>query len=76
MVLQRFVINQPSKQDSSVAKLKLNFAVEWNIVETEILLILHPKRTGVKYPYNTSLVIEWLWSSDCADCLFPGVLYE
>lgn len=31
---------------------------------------------GVKYPYNTSLVIEWLWSSDCADCLLPAVLNE
>lgn len=44
--------------------------------ETEILLILHPKRMGVKYPYNTSLVIERPRSSDCADCLLPGILQE
>lgn len=41
--------------------------------ETAILLILHPKRMGVKYPYNTSLVIEWPRSSDCADCLLAAV---
>lgn len=34
-----------------------------------------PQKMGVEYPYDTSLVIEWLWSSDCTDCLLPGVLH-
>jgi len=51
MVLQRY---------SVLAKLKFNFALEWNIVKTDILLISHPKTVGVQYPHNTSLVIAWL----------------
>lgn len=56
-----------------VAKLKFNISLEW---KTGVVLILYPKKMGVEYPYNTSLVIEWLWSSDCTDCLFPVVLQE
>jgi len=67
MVLQRY---------SVLAKLKFNFALEWNIVKTDILLISHPKTVGVQYPHNTSLVIAWLWSSDYAGCLLPDVFQE
>lgn len=56
-----------------VAKLKFNISLEW---KTEVVLILQPpQKMGVEYPYDTSLVIEWLWSSDCTDCLLPGVLH-
>lgn len=59
--------------------MKFKFALEWDMVKTGILLILHPKRMGLKYPYNTSLIIEVfklcrLFTSWCVNSLMFAFL--